>query len=87
MAEQQGVTVEGPDGKTYDFPAGTTKEAAITYFKKKSIAPAKTPDQLHAERASRANEGKSIPTAAEQKEQQPGALKNLAEGAGKSAAQ
>ena len=32
-----GVTVQGPDGKTYQFPAGTDKQAAISYFKKKGI--------------------------------------------------
>jgi hypothetical protein len=31
------VTVRGPDSKVYDFPAGTTKESAIAYFKKKGI--------------------------------------------------
>jgi hypothetical protein len=35
------VDVQGPDGKTYHFPAGTTKEAAIGYFKKKGIGVAK----------------------------------------------
>jgi hypothetical protein len=28
---------QGPDGKHYLFPDGTTKEAAISYFKKKGI--------------------------------------------------
>jgi hypothetical protein len=31
------VNVQGPDGKTYGFPKGTTKEAAVAYFKKKNI--------------------------------------------------
>jgi hypothetical protein len=31
------VRVRGPDGKVYDFPAGTTKDSAIAYFKKKGI--------------------------------------------------
>lgn len=34
------VTVTGPDGSDYEFPAGTTKDTAITYFRSKS-APAK----------------------------------------------
>lgn len=29
--------VQGPDGNLYQFPSGTTKEAAISYFKKKGI--------------------------------------------------
>lgn len=33
----QGVMVQGPDGSQYSFPDGTTKEAAIAYFKKKGI--------------------------------------------------
>lgn len=32
-----GVQVQGPDGKTYQFRAGTDKQAAISYFKKKGI--------------------------------------------------
>jgi hypothetical protein len=35
--EQEYVKVLGPDGKRYLFPAGTTKEKAIDYFKKKGI--------------------------------------------------
>ena len=31
------VEVQGPDGKTYHFPDGTDKAAAIGYFKKKGI--------------------------------------------------
>lgn len=31
------VTVQGPDGSTYQFPDGTDKNAAIAYFKKKGI--------------------------------------------------
>jgi hypothetical protein len=42
------VTVRGPDGKVYDFPAGTTKDSANAYFKKKGIGttsdPSKEPD-------------------------------------------
>ena len=33
----KGVPIQGPDGKMYQFPAGTDKAAAITYFKKKGI--------------------------------------------------
>ena len=29
--------VQGPDGKKYQFPKGTTKEQAVSYFKKKGI--------------------------------------------------
>ena len=36
MADQT-QSVTGPDGKTYDFPSGTTKDQAISYFKKKGI--------------------------------------------------
>jgi hypothetical protein len=32
-----GQQVQGPDGNMYQFPAGTTKDAAIAYFKKKGI--------------------------------------------------
>jgi hypothetical protein len=40
------VRVRGPDGKVYEFPAGTTKDSAIVYFKKKGIRVAsnKEPD-------------------------------------------
>ncbi len=31
------VTVQGPDGKIYQFPEGTDKAAAIRYFKRRSI--------------------------------------------------
>ena len=31
------VTVQGPDGKQYQFPDSTTKDQAIAYFKKKGI--------------------------------------------------
>jgi hypothetical protein len=34
------VDVEGPDGKTYSFPEGTDKAAAIRYFKAKRIGSA-----------------------------------------------
>jgi hypothetical protein len=30
-------TIQGPDGNLYQFPEGTTKEAAVAYFKKKGI--------------------------------------------------
>lgn len=30
--------VQGPDGNTYEFPDGTTKDKAIAYFKKRGIA-------------------------------------------------
>lgn len=33
-------TVQGPDGKTYQFPDGTTKDQAVNYFKSKGVAPA-----------------------------------------------
>lgn len=36
----ENVQVKGPDGKTYAFPKGTTKESAIGYFKKKGIGAA-----------------------------------------------
>ncbi len=39
------VTVRGPDGKVYDFPAGTTKDSAIAYFKKKGIGVASGPNK------------------------------------------
>lgn len=35
------VEVEGPDGKTYEFPDGTDKAAAIKYFKAKGIGVSK----------------------------------------------
>jgi hypothetical protein len=35
--QEQQVTVVGPDKKTYKFPAGTTKDKAVAYFKKKGI--------------------------------------------------
>src|SRR6267378_792540 len=31
------VRVFGPDNKYYQFPSGTTKEAAVSFFKKKGI--------------------------------------------------
>lgn len=31
------VTVQGPDGQTYQFPDGTTKDTAVSYFRKKGI--------------------------------------------------
>ena len=42
-----GVQVQGPDGQQYSFPAGTDKNAAIAYFKKKGIggAPATSQSQ------------------------------------------
>ena len=48
MPDGQSQSVQGPDGNLYQFPAGTTKEAAIGYFKKKGIgvkAPSTTPDK------------------------------------------
>lgn len=36
------VTVQGPDGNTYQFPDGTDKAAAVSYFKKKGIGAPKT---------------------------------------------
>lgn len=39
-----GVTVQGPDGNSYQFPDGTDKTAAIAYFKKKGIG-AKPPSE------------------------------------------
>src|SRR5271169_3989896 len=37
--------IQGPDGKMYKFPKGTTKEKAVGYFKAKGIgaAPAQAP--------------------------------------------
>lgn len=43
------VEVDGPDGNTYEFPAGTDKAAAIKYFKAKGIgakATAITPPKM-----------------------------------------
>ena len=37
MANGNQVSVQGPDGNTYQFPPGTDKTAAIAYFKKKGI--------------------------------------------------
>lgn len=39
------VPVTGPDGQLYHFPTGTTKESAVSYFKKKGIgaAPSSAP--------------------------------------------
>lgn len=37
------VTVQGPDGNTYQFPDGTDKAAAIAYFKRKGIGVPKEP--------------------------------------------
>lgn len=34
------VKVQGPDGNTYQFPDGTDKNAAVSYFKKKGIGTA-----------------------------------------------
>jgi len=36
MPDSQQV-VQGPDGKQYQFPSGTTKDQAVSYFKKKGI--------------------------------------------------
>ena len=38
------VTVIGPDKKTYEFPEGTTKDAAVAYFKRKGIGAAPDPE-------------------------------------------
>lgn len=48
------VQVNGPDGKQYQFPSGTTKDAAIAYFKKKGIGAAapSTPPKTQAPPAS-----------------------------------
>src|SRR5271157_6509591 len=43
MADQQ--TVQGPDGNQYQFPAGTTKDQAIAYFKKKGVGVKSSPAQ------------------------------------------
>ena len=46
----EGVTVHGPDGNTYQFPDGTSKEAAIAFFKKKGVgAPPDAAAQAHSE--------------------------------------
>lgn len=37
------VPVTGPDGKEYDFPDGTDKAAAVSYFKKKGIGATANP--------------------------------------------
>lgn len=34
----QAVVVKGPDGKSYKFPAGTTREEAAAYFSRKGIS-------------------------------------------------
>lgn len=34
----EGVQVQGPDGRKYQFPKATTKDQAIAYFKKKGIS-------------------------------------------------
>src|ERR1700685_1797188 len=47
------VDVEGPDGKTYSFPDGTDKAAAIRYFKAKGIT-GYTMQHSEAERATAA---------------------------------
>lgn len=39
----QSVEVQGPDGKVYEFPAGTDQKAAIAYFRRKGIGGAKAP--------------------------------------------
>jgi hypothetical protein len=41
-ASSSGVEVQGPDGNTYQFPAGTDKAAAIRYFRSKGIGAKKT---------------------------------------------
>lgn len=42
------VKVQGPDGKNYAFPKGTTKEEAVGYFKKKGIGAPKQEAQAAA---------------------------------------
>jgi hypothetical protein len=42
--EQKKVRVFGPDNKYYQFPTGTTKEAAVSYFKKKGITSPEAPE-------------------------------------------
>lgn len=42
-----GVQVKGPDGKTYQFPDGTDKDAAIRYFKKKGISSSSRAGEAH----------------------------------------
>jgi hypothetical protein len=39
------VKVRGPDGKVYEFPAGTKKGSAVAYFKKKGIGVASDPNK------------------------------------------
>jgi hypothetical protein len=39
----KGVRVLGPDNRNYVFPAGTTKDKAITFFKSKGITSAESP--------------------------------------------
>jgi hypothetical protein len=43
QAEPKKVRVFGPDNRYYQFPAGTTKEAAVSYFKKKGITSPESP--------------------------------------------
>lgn len=37
--DEQFVEVEGPDGSIYEFPAGTTQEVALEFFKRQQPAP------------------------------------------------
>lgn len=89
MAQQeQDVIAQLADGTQLHFPAGTSPEVVQKTVKAQIAKTAKTPAQAHQERAARSREGKTgMPTAQEIKEQQPGVAKNLAIGAGKSAAQ
>src|SRR6267378_5156306 len=52
QAEPKRVRVFGPDNRYYSFPEGTTKEAAVSFFKKKGVtspeAPAPKPAKVTA---------------------------------------
>src|SRR6266481_8081418 len=39
----KGVRVFGPDNRYYRFPEGTTKEAAVAFFKKRGISSPESP--------------------------------------------
>lgn len=41
--KKKGVRVYGPDNRYYQFPEGTTKEAAVSFFKKKGILSPESP--------------------------------------------
>jgi hypothetical protein len=57
------VPVNGPDGKLYHFPTGTTKESAVAYFKKKGIGAAPTQTPAVASPATPAKVESSAPSA------------------------